>query len=139
MSTTTARRRRDDSPGKTMLATSTVIFGAAMLGVVGVFQLLEGIAAVAKDDVYVRGVAYTYEFDVTTWGWIHIVVGAVAAAVSVGIFLDQVWARIAGIGVAVLGAVASFAFVPYYPLWSLVVLAFYGLAIWALCYQLGED
>jgi hypothetical protein len=119
-----------------MVAYSVALFAAAMLAVVGVVQVLEGISAVAKDSIYVAGVKYAYEIDVTTWGWIHIVLGAVAVAAAVGLFLDQSWGRIAGISIAALGVIANFAFVPYYPIWSLVVIAFYGIVIWALAYQL---
>jgi hypothetical protein len=121
-----------------MVAYSVALFAAAMLAVVGVVQVLEGISAVAKDSIYVAGVKYAYEIDVTTWGWIHIVIGAVAVAAAVGLFWDQSWGRIAGIAIAALGAIANFAFVPYYPIWSMVVIAFYGIVIWALAYQLRD-
>jgi hypothetical protein len=134
MSTSTTRPH-DDHPGQTMWAATTVIFGASLLGIVGVFGVMQGIAAVASDKVYVRGVKYAYEIDITAWGWIHIVLGALAVLIAVGLFLEWPWARYAGIAVAVLGAIANFAFIPYYPIWSIVVLAFYGLVIWALCYQ----
>jgi hypothetical protein len=137
MSSTGARQRDDDSTSS-MIAYSVALFAAAMLAVVGVVQVLEGISAVAKDSIYVAGVKYSYEIDVTTWGWIHIVIGAVAVAAAVGLFLDQSWGRIAGIAIAALGAIANFAFVPYYPIWSLVVIAFYGIVIWALAYQLRD-
>jgi hypothetical protein len=104
-----------------------------MLGIVGVLQLMEGIAAVAKDTIYVTGIAYVYEFNVTTWGWIHIVVGALAVAAAVGVFMDQAWARVVGIVLAVLGAVVNFAFMPYYPVWSVVMITISGFIIWALC------
>jgi hypothetical protein len=135
MSTSTTRRQ-EDHPGQTMWSTTAVIFGGAVLGIVGVFQVLEGISAVSKDQLYVRGISYTYKIDVTAWGWIHILLGAVAVLVAVGLFLDWPWARYAGIAIAVLGAIANFAFVPYYPLWAIVTIAFYGLVIWALCYQI---
>ena len=137
MSSSAARRRDDDST-TSMVAYSVALFAAAMLAVVGVVQVIEGISAVAKDSVFVTGVKYSYEIDVTTWGWIHIVIGAVAAAAAVGLFLDQSWGRFAGIAIAALGAIANFAFIPYYPIWSLVVIAFYGIVIWALAYQLRD-
>ena len=114
-------------------------FAGIMLVTLAVFQIMQGIAAVANDKVYVRGLSYTYEFDVTAWGWIHIVVGAIALATGIGILAGQTWGRIAGICVAVVVAVSNFAFLPYYPLWSIVIIAFSGFVIWALCVQVSHD
>ncbi len=112
---TSTAQRRGDSADRSLWASATILFGASVMGIVGVLEVLEGISAVSSDKVYVRGLNYTYAIDVTAWGWIHIVLGAVAVLISVGLFLEWPWARWAGIVVAVLGAVANFAFVPYYP------------------------
>ena len=133
---TGAARRHKDHPGRVLLSTSTAVFAASMLGVVGVLGVLEGISAVAKDSVYVTGTSYVLELDVTAWGWIHIVLGVAAVLVALGLFMEQDWARIGGIAIAVLGALANFAFVPYYPVWSLLVIGFYVLVIWALAFQI---
>jgi len=120
------------------LAFGVSSFAGIMLVTLAVFQIMQGIAAVANDKVYVRGLNYTYEFDVTTWGWIHIVVGAIGIATGIGILAAQTWGRIAGICVAVVAAVTNFAFLPYYPLWSIVIIAFSGFVIWALCTQVSH-
>jgi hypothetical protein len=108
------------------------VFAGIMLATLGVFQILEGIAAIAKDDVFVRGVNYAFEFDLTTWGWIHLLLGVVAVLTGIGLLMNQVWANILGLVIAVLSAFSSFAFLPYYPLWSLVLLGFDIFIIWAL-------
>ena len=110
-----------------------------MLVTVATFQILEGIAAIAKDEVFVAGIDYVYKFDVTTWGWIHVVLGAIGLATGIGLLAGQTWARITGIALAVVGALASFAFLPYYPLWSILVIAFYILVMWALTAQLRRS
>jgi hypothetical protein len=117
---------------------SIVSFAGIMLMVVAVFQVLEGIAAVAKDEVFVSGLQYVYKFDLTTWGWIHIVLGAIAIATAIGILMDQTWSYVVGIGIAGLSALANFGFLPYYPLWSVIVIAFNVLVIWALCNQIAN-
>lgn len=121
-----------DSPVKTAFAFSGAIFAGTILVTVGIFQILTGIAAVANDKVYVNGIDYVYQFDLTAWGWIHIVLGAIAIAVGIGMLLGQTWARIAGIVIAVLGSISAFAFMPYYPFWSLAMLALYIFVIWSL-------
>ena len=132
-------RRAYDSSTSGLVAFGVTSFAGIMLATVAVFQILEGIAAVAKDDVFLRGVDYTYKIDVTSWGWIHLAIGVIALATAIGILMGQTWGRILGVFIAFLGTLANFAFIPYYPLWSLVVIAFWILTLWALCSQLSND
>jgi hypothetical protein len=99
------------------------IFAGVVLLTVGIFQLLEGISAVAEDNVFVRTKDYVFKFDLTAWGWTHIVIGVVAIVVGGAILARQAWGYIAGIVVAIVSALSSFVFLPYYPLWALVIIA----------------
>ncbi|GGU34326.1 DUF7144 family membrane protein [Nocardioides albus] len=121
-----------DSPVKTAFAFSGAIFASTLLTMVGIFQILAGIAAIAEDKVYVEGIEYVYQFDITTWGWIHLVLGVIAFVVGICMLLGQTWARVAGIVISIVGSVAAFAFMPYYPYWSLAMLALYIFVIWSL-------
>jgi hypothetical protein len=114
-------------------------FAGVMLVVLSVFQILEGITAVAEDDIYVRGINYVYSLDVTAWGWIHIALGVIGGAVGLGLLARQTWARIAGIAVASISAINNVMFLPHYPLWSIVLIAFDVFVIWALCFQLDDE
>ena len=107
-------------------------FGGVLLVTVGLFQLLQGLSAVLEDDVFVVTSDYLYSIDLTTWGWIHLVVGALAVVVGLCLLYGQTWARAAGLLVAVVSAVANFAWLPHFPLWSLAVIAIDVLVIWAL-------
>jgi hypothetical protein len=138
MSTTSPRRSYDDTAGGAW-AYGIVTFAGVMLVTVAAFQILEGIAALAKDEVFVKGVDYVYKLDVTSWGWIHIVLGAIGVATGIGLLAAQTWARITGIALAVIGALASFAFLPYYPIWTLVIISFYVLVLWALTAQMRTE
>lgn len=113
------------------------IFAGAALLTVGIFQFLEGVAAAAKDDVFVRTTNYVFEFDLTTWGWIHIILGIVVAVVGGAILAGQAWAYVAGIVVAVLSALLNFVWMPYYPFWAILIIAFDIAVIWALSTMLG--
>ena len=140
MSTTPPRSdyEGDLSPkGETAYAVS--IFAGSLLVIVAVFQIMQGIAAIAEDTVFVHGLNYTYKFDVTTWGWIHLIVGLVALGTGIGIVMQQTWGRILGIFVAAVSTLSNFAFLPYYPFWSLTIIAIDVLIIWALCRQIGHD
>ncbi|MEI7057367.1 hypothetical protein WBG06_16195 [Nocardioides sp. CCNWLW239] len=131
MSSSTSGRGYD-SPVKTAFAFSGAIFAATLLTMVGIFQVLAGIAAIAEDKVYVSGIEYVYQFDITTWGWIHLILGVIAFVVGICMVLGQTWARVAGIVISIIGSVAAFAFMPYYPFWALAVLALYIFVIWSL-------
>jgi hypothetical protein len=109
-----------------------MIFAAAVLLTVGVFQILEGIVALANDQFYVVGREYTFEFDVTTWGWIHLLIGIILALVGGFLLTGSVWARWAGIVIAVLSMVSNFMWLPYYPFWAIVIIALNMAVIWAL-------
>jgi hypothetical protein len=124
---------------KRMVAYGTTAFAGVMLATVGVFQILQGISAIAKDDIYVSGLNYVYKLNVQGWGWIHLLIGAIAVAVAVGILMGQTWGRIAGIAIAALSALTNFAFLPYTPVWTLIIIAFNGFVIWALCVQVSHD
>ncbi len=113
-------------------------FAAITLVTVSIFQILQAIAAIARDEVFVTGINYAYAIDVSTWGWIHLTLGIIALAVGLGLLAEQTWARVAGIVVAVVVALANFAWLPHYPLWSILVIAFSVLVIWALTAQMKE-
>jgi hypothetical protein len=75
---------------------------------------------------------YVFQFDATTWGWIHLILGVVVALAGFAVMAGRVWGRVVGITLAVLSAVANFLFIPYYPFWSLTVIALDIFVIWAL-------
>ena len=108
------------------------LFAGVLLATVGLFQFLEGLSAVLDDTLYVSTPDYLYSIDLTGWGWIHMIIGAVAVAVGIGVLYGQTWGRVAGIVIAVISAVANFAYLPYYPWWSMLVITIDILAIWAL-------
>jgi hypothetical protein len=122
----------------TDMAFGVSLFAGILLATLASFTILQGLAAVLKDDVFVRGVNYTFQFDVTTWGWIHMIIGVIALAAGIGILRGQVWANSVGIGIAALSALSQFAFMPQYPLWSLTIIAMDVVVIWALTEQIRQ-
>ena len=113
-------------------AVGLTLFAGIMLIMSGVFHLVQGIVALANDTFYVVGKEYAFKFDVTAWGWIHVIGGIVMALAGFALFRAALWARIVAVTVACLSMLASFAWLPYYPLWSLVVITVDGFVIWAL-------
>ena len=108
------------------------VFAAVMMLMVGVFQALQGLVAIFENEFYVQTRNYLFQFDATTWGWIHLVIGLLVAFAGWGLLSGQTWARVVGITLAALSATANFLFIPYYPFWSLLIIAVDVLVIWAL-------
>ncbi len=109
----------------------TVFAGVIML-LIGLFHAVAGLVALLDDEFYVVTANYTFEFDVTAWGWIHLIGGIVVACGGLAVFAGATWARVVGIGLAVVSAVVNFFFLPYYPWWSLLLIALAVWVIWAL-------
>ncbi|PZT73700.1 MULTISPECIES: DUF7144 family membrane protein [unclassified Streptomyces] len=112
--------------GWTVFAAVLMIFGGAM-------AIFQGIAAIAEDDVFVATRNYVFQFNLTGWGWIHLIVGIVIVLAGCALFSGALWARVVGVILAGLGALANFLWLPYYPLWSVVLIAIDVFIIWALC------
>ena len=109
----------------------TAFAGVIML-LIGVFHAVAGLVALFDDDFYVLGANYTFELDVTGWGWIHLIGGVGVALAGLYVFSGATWARIVGIALAMVSAIANFFFIPYYPFWSILMIALAVWAIWAL-------
>ncbi|MGW7053548.1 DUF7144 family membrane protein [Streptomyces sp. NPDC054887] len=136
MSTTHTRPAHTAKQG---WATGLTAFGAVMLFLVGLLDFCRGIMAVAEDDVFVTTPNYVFKFDLTAWGWIHLVLGAIAVIVSIGLLKGATWARVVGVGIAGLVIIANFLSLPYYPVWSIVLIAISAFIIWALCVVQRDD
>ena len=127
------------STAKQDWAAGTTVFAAVMLMLAGVLDIFRGIMAIAEDDVFVTTRNYVFEFDLTSWGWIHLALGAVGVLVSLGLFRAATWARVSGVAIAGLIIIANFLSLPYYPAWSIVMIAISGFVIWALCTVRRDD
>ncbi|MEW1777280.1 hypothetical protein [Streptomyces sp. NPDC086777] len=114
-------------------------FAAVMLMIAGLLAVFRGIMAIAQDDVFVTTPNYVFKFDLTSWGWIHLVLGVIAVVVGIGLLQPAMWARGAGVAIAALVIIANFLSLPYYPVWSVVMIALSGFIIWALCVARGGD
>jgi hypothetical protein len=109
------------------------VFAGVMLMLIGVFHILTGLAAVIDDQFFVVCQNYAFEFDTTAWGWIHMIWGVVLIFAGYGIFQGATWARVVGIAVAAISAIGNFFFIPYQPVWAILIIALDVLVIAALC------
>jgi hypothetical protein len=128
-------RRAEEPSG---WAVGFILFAAIMLIMVGVFQGLQGLVAIFENEFYVATRNYTFKFDATTWGWIHLIFGVIMAFAGWGLLSGRTWARTVAIILAVLSAIANFLFIPYYPFWSLLIITLDVFVIWAVAAHGGE-
>ncbi|NGP05908.1 hypothetical protein G6038_10565 [Rhodococcus sp. 14C212] len=126
------RHERGSISVKQGIAAGTSVGAAVIMTTVGIVQFLQGIAAVAEDELFVQGQEYTFKFDFTAWGWIHIALGVVMVVVGIALITGATWARVAAIVVAALSILANFMWLPYYPYWSVLVIALDVVVIWAV-------
>ena len=106
--------------------------GIAMV-MLGTFHVFEGIVALANNQYFVvRSSGLVVSVNYTAWGWLHIIAGAVVLAAGVGVFAGQIWARVVGTLVALVSAVVNLAFLPAYPIWSMMMIALDVIVIMAL-------
>ena len=123
---------RTDSPRVSGWAIGGMTFAASMLVLVGCFQALTGLVAIFDDNFFVVTRNYTYDLDTTAWGWIHLIVGVAVAATGFALFTGRTWAAVTALFLAMLSALTSFFFIPYYPWWALLVIALNAWVIWSL-------
>jgi hypothetical protein len=128
----------EDKRGTSMWAVGWMTFAAFVMVTIGFFQVLQGLAAIFKNDFFVVGSEYLYKVDVSTWGWIHLILGVIVFFAGFGLFSGAVWARTVGVIMAVLAAIANFAWLPYQPAWSIMIIALCVAVIWALTVH-GRD
>ena len=113
-------------------------FAAIMMLVMGIWWFIAGLAAIIEDTFFVVTEDYIFKFDVTAWGWIHLILAVVVIAAAFGLFAAATWARVVGVIMAVLAGLVAFAWVPYYPVWGILFIVASVAVIWALTAH-GED
>lgn len=115
-------------------------FAGVILFVIGVFNVLYGLAALLNDSqvLVTNGYDGVIIWNLTTWGWIHLVIGAVMVATSIGLFTVKEWARVIAIIFCVLSAIAHIGLITAFPLWSILIIVLDVLVIYNLTVKGGE-
>jgi hypothetical protein len=121
---------RPDTPSG--WAIGGITFAGVMMILIGCFQAIAGLVAIIDDDFYVVGQNYTFDIDTTAWGWIHLLLGIVILLAGIYLFRGATWAAATAVVLAVISAIANFFFIPYYPFWSLLMIAMAIWVIWSL-------
>lgn len=113
-------------------AVGFTMFAAILMILIGAFHALAGLSGIIHDNFYAVSPNYVLKFDVTTWGWIHLIFGIIIVLAGFALFSGAVWARTIGVILAGISALVSFAWIPFYPIWGIVFIAVDVAIIWAL-------
>jgi uncharacterized membrane protein len=124
--------RQGSRPPVSGWALGGIAFAGCLLTLAGIFQILAGLVAIIDDEFFVVTRNYTFDLDTSAWGWIHLLVGALLLATGLALLARKTWAGVTAIMLAMFSAVTNFFFIPYYPIWALVVIALDVFVIWAL-------
>ena len=119
-------------------AVGLIYFAGILMIMAGGFQTFAGLVALLENEFYVATPNYVAKFDATSWGWIHLLIGLLVLFAGFAVLSGQTWGRIVAIVLAVVSALSTFAFIPYYPFWSIVIIALDVFIIWALAAH-GDD
>jgi hypothetical protein len=114
-----------------------VLAGVLMI-VTGLFSFLAGLAMILRAPFFVYHGGYLYVWSTHGWGWVELILGAVVVAAGACVLLGMVWARAVGVILATMSAVASFMSLPFYPIWSIILIAVNLFIIWALVAYSGR-
>lgn len=113
-------------------------FAAIMMWLIGGFHAIAGLVALINDEFYVVTRDYVFQFDVTAWGWIHLIAGVLVFVAGVYLLSGQVWARTIGVILALVSILVNFSWLPWYPFWSIIMITIGVFVIWALTVH-GRD
>ena len=145
--TTTATRERTSMSSQSARGTSAgyrteagagagvssgTMLGGVLTVVAGLLSFFAGLAAVVRQAFYPTLPNYAYRLNIHSWGWILLVLGVLLFAAGACHLLGMAWARAAGVGLAVLTAIAAFLFLPYTPIWATILVLLSVVAIWGL-------
>ena len=125
-----AGRLREDGPSPAVAGFT--IAAAVLMMLSGLWNFFEGLAAVIKGSFFVVLPNYAYNISVAGWGWFHLILGVVVFLAGCALLTDSIWARAVGVALAAVSAIVNFLYIPYSPVWSIVIVAIDLLIIWAL-------
>jgi len=121
------------APPQTTAWVGWIAFAAVLMVLIGVLHAIQGFVALFKDSYFVvtkKGFVATIDY--TAWGWTHLVLGVLVALAGVALFSGRMWARVAGVVLALLSILANFTFMPAYPLWAVTLILVDTLVIYAI-------
>lgn len=110
-----------------------IAFAGVMMVLLGSFHAVAGLIGVFKEEYYLVGKSdLVVTVDYTAWGWVHLILGLIVAAAGVALTRGATWARVVAVLTAFLSSLVNLAFMPAYPLWSVIMIAIDLIVIYAV-------
>ena len=116
-----------------------IVFAGTMMIISGSFNVIQSLVALADDEFYVKTNNALITFDLTQWGWIHLIMGILLVLIGLALFKESMWAVISGIIIVSINMISQFAFMTAYPVWSIVAIAVDLMVLWSLIVHGGES
>jgi hypothetical protein len=113
-------------------AISGVVFAATMMMIVGIWQAISGLVAIFGHVWYTVPANYSFNWSLNTWGWFYLFLGIIVALAGLALFSGKTWAALFAIFIASFSAITNFFYIPYYPFWSIIVIALDVFIIWSI-------
>ena len=116
-----------------------MFFAGAMLVLLGVLHVLDGLLSLFRNELFaVRPARMPVDASYVVWGWSHLVLGPILIGLGYAVLAARRWARLTAAVLAGVSAIVNFAFLPAYPLWSLIAITLDLLVVYALTVHGGE-
>jgi hypothetical protein len=132
MSTMDSVSDRPASPREEGMQNGWVVFAGVMLLVIGSLDALYGLAAVLNNEVVIVGGHGVILADISTWGWVHLILGSCVALTGIGLFASWAMARWAAVFFIAVNAIAQIVWFPAAPLWACLMIALDVVVIYQL-------
>ena len=132
---TSATVRRDSGSGGSQVegrGYGFVLFASVLLLVVGFFNMIYGIAAIANSHVFTANAHYVIG-NLRAWGWVTLIISVLQLLAAGGVLAGNQWARWFAVAVVGLNAIDMMFFIPAYPFWALTIIAIDVVALYGLC------
>lgn len=129
------RRRR---PRAERQPTGWTVFAGVVLLIVGSLDALYGLAAILNNEVVIVGGNGVIIADITTWGWVHLILGSIVALTGLGLFAGNPSARWAAVFFISINAVAQIVWFPAAPLWAFLMIILDVVVIYQLTARWDE-
>jgi hypothetical protein len=117
--------------------TGWVLFAWIIMAFAGVMSLIYGASALANSAVFADGAEFLVS-DLRTWGWITLVLGVVQLFAAASIWKGGEFGRWVGIIIAGLNILAQMGTIQASPFWTIVIIGFDLLVIYALAIYGGR-
>jgi hypothetical protein len=119
--------------------TGWVHFGAVMMTIIGAFGVIEGLAALLTPTTYIAVNGTVLSIDLSAWGWLHLILGALLVITGISLLRETPsWARALGTVLVALSILVQMAWMPAYPIWSILIITLDVVVLYALLATWGD-